>query len=137
MQLWPHVISWHNPFSKISFGLNKKGGIREGGQAVSWLILGHCPLCSLSGTTSRSGSSKSPLHLESLAGDSNFAIDYKNYVLHKTYGVYFSFYSSILLLIIYTTFCDTFKSMLPVHVVSKMLTSDITYVSHITFITEL
>ena len=58
-------------------------------------------------------------------------IDYENYVLHKTYDVYFLFYSSILLLIIYTTFCDTFKSMLPVHVVSKMLTSDITYVSHI------
>ena len=53
------------------------------------------------------------------------------------HDVYFLFYSSILLLIIYTTFCDTFKSMLPVYVVSKMLTSDITNVSHITFISEL
>ena len=57
-------------------------------------------------------------------------------MLHKTFDMCFLFYSSILLLIIYTTFCDTFKSMLPVHVMSKMLTSDITNVSHITFITE-
>ena len=31
MQLWPHVISWRNPFED-SFCASKKGGIGGGGQ---------------------------------------------------------------------------------------------------------